>query len=85
MSADRNSAESQAEAEESTAARRYWTLQFIRLAGIFVTFLGAMMVAGRIAIDFGAGTLGPILFVGGPLLFFTVPILLAKHWKREKQ
>ena len=69
-----------ANASESVAARRYWTLQFTRLAGIFVTFLGAMMVAGRI----DGGVAGPVLFVVGPLLFFAVPILLAKRWKREK-
>jgi len=69
----------EAERAESLAARRYWTLQFIRLAGIFITFLGAMMVAGRI----DGGILGPILFVAGPLLFFIVPVLLAKRWKRE--
>ncbi len=67
-------------ADEERAARRYWLLQFIRLAGIFVTFTGAMMVADRI----GGGALGPILFVAGPLLFFIVPVLLAKHWKRQK-
>ncbi|XAP79697.1 hypothetical protein ABC955_07995 [Citromicrobium bathyomarinum] len=67
-------------AREERAARRYWLLQFIRLAGIFVTFTGAMMVAGRIE----GGTLGPILFAAGPLLFFIVPVLLAKHWKRQK-
>ena len=38
-----------------------------------------MMVAGRI----DGGILGPILFVAGPLLFFIVPVLLAKRWKRE--
>ncbi|WP_370184465.1 hypothetical protein [Alteriqipengyuania sp.] len=69
----------QSDAAEAVAARRYWTLQFIRLAGIFVTFLGAMMVAGRIE----GGALGPVLFVAGPLLFFAVPVLLAKRWKRE--
>ena len=64
---------------ESIAARRYWTLQFIRLAGILLAALGALMVLGRIE----GGALGPILFVGGPLLFFVVPVLLAKRWKRE--
>ena len=62
---------------EERAARRYWLLQFIRLAGIFVTFTGAMMVADRIE----GGAFG--LFVAGPLLFFIVPVLLAKHWKRQ--
>ncbi len=70
--------EDRGEAGEARAARRYWTLQFIRLAGIFVTFVGAMMVAGRMQSD---GVLGPVLFVGGPLLFFAVPILLARRWK----
>ena len=65
---------------EERAARRYWLLQFIRLAGIFVTFTGAMMVAGRIE----GGAFGPILFVAGSLLFFIVSVLLAKHWKRQK-
>ncbi len=68
----------EADRAESIAARRYWTLQFIRLLGIFVTFVGAMMVAGRIE----GGVLGPVLFVAGPLLFFAVPVLLAKRWKR---
>ena len=72
----------QTQADESTAARRYWTLQFIRLAGIFLTFAGAMMVAGRIESD---GAIGPVLFVAGPLLFFAVPILLAKRWKSADQ
>ena len=67
------------QAEEAVAARRYWTLQFVRLAGIFLTFLGAMMVTDRI----DGGFFGPVLFVGGPLLFFAVPILLAKRWKRD--
>ncbi len=67
-------------ADEERAARRYWLLQFIRLAGIFVTFPGAMMVADRTE----GGALGPTLFVAGPLLFFIVPVLLAKHWKRQK-
>ena len=58
---------------EERAARRYWLLQFIRLAGIFVTFTGAMMVADRIE----GGAFGPILFVAGLLLFFIVPVLLA--------
>ncbi|MEL7689101.1 hypothetical protein [Citromicrobium bathyomarinum] len=71
----------EAERAESIAARRYWMLQFIRLGGIFVTFTGAMMVAGRI----DGGELGPVLFVAGPLLFFAVPVLLAKHWKRENR
>lgn len=68
----------QSDAGEAVAARRYWTLQFIRLAGIFLTFVGAMMVAGRME----GGALGPVFFVAGPLLFFALPILLAKHWKR---
>ena len=66
--------------EVAIAARRYWTLQFIRLGGIFVTFLGAMMVVGRTGDD---GWIGPALFVVGPLLFFVVPIMLAKRWKSE--
>ena len=66
------------DAAENRAARRYWLLQFIRLAGIFVTFTGAMILAGRIE----GGAFGPILFVAGPLLFLIVPVLLAKHWKR---
>ena len=70
----------QSDAQEAVAARRYWTLQFVRLAGIFLTFIGAMMVVGRI----DGGGFGPVLFVGGPLLFFAVPILLAKKWKREQ-
>ena len=69
------------DAEVSRAARRYWTLQFVRLAGIFLTFAGAMIVAGRIE----GGVLGPIFFVAGPVLFFAVPILLAKRWKSEQQ
>lgn len=73
------SAENHDEADEAIAARRYWTLQFVRLAGIFLTFLGAMMVAGRIE----GGALGPVAFVAGPLLFFAVPILLAKRWKSD--
>jgi len=72
--------DTEAERAEAIAARRYWTLQFFRLVGIFVTFTGAMMVAGRIE----GGTLGPILFVVGPLLFFAVPVLLAKRWKRGR-
>ena len=78
MTDNRNS-----DAEESIAARRYWALQFVRLAGIFLTFTGAMMVADRIALNDWGETLGPILFIGGPLLFFIVPVLLAKKWKRE--
>ncbi|MBB3033480.1 hypothetical protein [Alteriqipengyuania lutimaris] len=69
------------DADVSRAARRYWTLQFVRLAGIFLTFVGAMMVVGRIE----GGMLGPIAFVAGPVLFFAVPILLARRWKREQR
>lgn len=69
----------------SRAARRYWTLQFVRLAGIFLTFVGAMMVVGRIDPGGGGGALGPIVFIVGPVLFFAVPILLAKRWKSEQR
>ena len=65
---------------ESSAARRYWTLQFIRLAGILITMFGALKVVGEGQSD---GMLGPVMFVGGALLFFAVPLLLAKKWKRE--
>ncbi|GAB5348131.1 hypothetical protein [Alteriqipengyuania sp. 357] len=69
------------DAAESRAAKRYWTLQFIRLAGILMAMAGGLMVAGRTQ---GDGPLGPVLFIGGALLFFVVPILLAKKWKREQ-
>jgi len=72
------------QAAETLAARRYWMLQFTRLAGIFTTFTGAMFVAGRIDAGEASAIIGPALFVAGPLMFFVVPILLAKKWKRER-
>ena len=71
------------EAAEAVAARRYWTLQFTRLAGIFTTFTGAMFVVGRIDAGDAGAIIGPALFVAGPLLFFVAPVLLARKWKRE--
>ena len=78
--ADDPQSDAASQAETSRAARRYWTLQFVRLAGIFLTFIGAMMVVGRIE----GGALGPVVFVAGPVLFFAVPIYLAKRWKSER-
>ena len=69
------------DAAEAIAARRYWNLQFVRLAGIFLTFTGAMILVGQIDGGTNSDIIGPAMFVCGALVFFAVPILLAKRWK----
>lgn len=67
------------EGDEALAARRFWALQFIRLAGVAMVLLGAMTLAGKIALP---QTAGAMLMVLGAVDFFALPVLLARKWKR---
>ena len=67
--------------DESRAAGRYWLLQAIRLGGMIMVLAGAMAVAGTLPLSAGQGA---VLMVAGMVEFFFLPVLLAKHWKRER-
>lgn len=60
------------------AARRFWLLQAVRLSGIGLAALGALIVAGRIALP---SALGIVLIVAGAFEVFLLPAILARKWK----
>ncbi|MGI8943872.1 MAG: hypothetical protein ACR2FJ_06515 [Qipengyuania sp.] len=67
--------------ESDPAARRFWTLQFVRLAAGICAVTGAALV-GRSA---QPHLLGVMLLLGGALGFFLLPRLLARRWKNPKE
>lgn len=60
------------------AARRFWLLQAVRLSGIGLAALGALIVAGRIALP---SALGMVLIVTGAFEVFLLPAIIARRWK----
>ena len=68
-------------ARSDKAARRFWLLQAVRLLGIAMVLCGAMAVAGRLGLNEAQGA---VLFVGGAVTFFGVPVLLSKHWQLKE-
>ena len=69
------------EAEE-LARTRFMKLQLIRLGGVAMAMLGAVIISGRL-IDLPE--LGYVLLVLGALEFFLLPNLVAKNWRSPDQ
>ena len=64
------------------AAARFWLLQLLRLSGVVMAVLGAMILAGSLD---APAALGVVLLAGGVVEFFFVPAILARRWKvRER-
>ena len=69
------------EAEE-LARSRFMKLQLIRLSGVAMAMLGAVIISGRL-IDMPE--LGYVLLVLGAVEFFLLPNLVAKNWRTPDQ
>lgn len=65
------------EAEE-LARKRFMTLQLVRLSGVAIAMLGAVIISGRL-IDLPE--LGYAMLVIGALEFFLLPNMIAKNWR----
>ncbi|QKG70215.1 hypothetical protein [Erythrobacter mangrovi] len=67
--------------QDERAARRFWLLQFMRLSGLALVLVGAMILAGTIE---QSEAVGVALFVIGAVDFFVMPIVLARRWKSDE-
>ena len=65
-------------AERDPAAGRFLALQAVRLGGVVMTVLGAMIVAGTID---APNVVGFVLMLLGVVEFFVVPLMLARMWR----
>jgi len=66
------------------ARSRFALLQAIRLVSALCTLLGTVVLShAQPALAHWPDSVGDVLFVGGAIAFFAVPVLLAKHWKRQ--
>ena len=63
--------------DDEIAARRFWMLQVLRLSGVVLVVLGAMVVAGTLDWPQVAGY---VLIAVGIADFFVMPLLLARRW-----
>ncbi len=64
------------------AFARFVGLQLARLAGAALALLGAVITShGQPGLAHLPDWLGAVLFVGGAVVFFVVPYVLAKYWK----
>lgn len=68
-------------AERDPAAARFWTLQALRLSGVVMIVLGAMVVAGTLDLPDLAG---PVLIALGMADFFVLPLLFSRRWKSPR-
>ncbi len=68
--------------EPDPAMARYWMLQLMRLGGLMMVLLGAVIIAGRLP---APAVLGYGLFVLGAFEFFFLPRMLAKRWKSPEE
>ena len=64
--------------DETRTARRFWTLQGLRLLGLALSLAGAMALAGTLDLNQAQGA---VLLIGGAVAFFFLPVLMVKHWK----
>lgn len=65
-------------ADPDPAAGRYWLLQILRLSGVALAVVGAMILAGSLD---APQPLGVVLLVLGMVEFFFLPAFLARRWK----
>ena len=64
------------------ALPRFMAMQAARAAGAAIALLGVVMLSHRIALlAWAPDALGDGLIVAGAVLFFAVPLILAKRWK----
>ena len=70
--------DNQPESGHDPAIARYWMLHLMRIGGVLLTGLGAMMIVGRIE---APPVLGFGLFALGAFEFFFLPRMLARRWK----
>ena len=68
-------------AQSDPAAARFWALQAIRLSGVVLGILGALILARIVDLPPVAGYL--FLLVGA-LDVFVIPLMLARKWKSPK-
>lgn len=64
------------------AAARFWLLQLLRLGGVVMAVLGAMILARSLD---APPALGVVLLAGGVVEFFFLPAILARRWKDREQ
>ena len=65
-------------AQNDPAAARFFALQAIRLSGVVMAVIGALILGKVVDLP---QAVGYVLLVVGGLDFFVVPTLLAKKWK----
>lgn len=65
-------------AERDPAAGRFLMLQIVRLGGVLMVVIGAMMLAGTLD---APDAVGFALMVMGVVEFFVLPLLLARMWR----
>lgn len=68
-------------AQTDPAKARFWAMQWIRISGVILAILGALILA-RI-VDLPA-IVGYIFLIMGALEVFAMPLLLARKWKSDK-
>jgi hypothetical protein len=66
------------EPQNDPAARRFFTIQAVRLAGVAFVVLGMMIVSGRLPWPVW---LGYLLLVNGLVDIFVIPLRLARKWR----
>lgn len=63
------------------ARARFFAIQFARLSGVLVVFLGMAVSQTDLVFDGGAPILGGVLMLLGLVEFALVPKLLARKWR----
>ncbi|MEM1052368.1 MAG: hypothetical protein AAGI28_09770 [Pseudomonadota bacterium] len=68
--------------EEAIAAKRYVTMNLLRVGAVVAVFAGIAIAHGVIDLPYA---LAVLLAVGGMLTFFYGPRTLVRHWKAEDE
>lgn len=68
-------------AQSDPAKARFWAMQWIRISGVILAVLGAMVLAQIVDLPAIVGYI--FLFIGA-LDVFIMPLLLARKWKSDK-
>lgn len=67
--------------EHDPAKARFYFMAAHRLVGAVLVILGMLAIEG--ALDWGKG-LGKVLAITGLIVFFVVPLFLARAWRTPK-
>lgn len=67
-------------AQNDPAAARFWAIQAIRISGVVLAVLGALILGEIIDLP---TPVGYIFLVLGALDVFVMPIFLARRWKSD--